>query len=275
MNCTNCGAPLPDNGRFCEKCGTPAPNAAPTGGVGANNTPGGYQAGTPAPTPYPAPTPAPAATAQTASVRLLVKAALAIAILCFILPFVTVSCDYEGKTEKLATYQGIDLLFGEKYENDASQGADEYGGKLNPYLWAAFGLTIASLVLVIKKKDKIPYILSGIAALAMLIFRFSFASFYGLDTIEEYIDIDFWFIGFYLSLLMMIAATVGQWFAEAQEKLPTNAGANFGGGGGGYQQPAPINIPVSQMGGQPNNNNNQSNTMQGIDSQSSGVNLNK
>jgi hypothetical protein len=57
MNCPRCGAPLPDNARFCYACGSPlgasaAPGGAPTGGV---------------PPPPPPPTPASNATAAPAA----------------------------------------------------------------------------------------------------------------------------------------------------------------------------------------------------------------
>jgi len=81
--CSNCGAEV--QGKFCAKCGTPAPAGAPSASSGPPpETPGAYTAPPPPPPPPSAPLPPPAAVPQAAGLDENVASAL-----CYLLGLLT------------------------------------------------------------------------------------------------------------------------------------------------------------------------------------------
>lgn len=226
MFCPKCGATIPDASRFCERCGaTITANSAAAPNPGAPQTtvmPAGASAAAQAETETP----------KAKNMRLVAKIALVIALLAFFMPFVTISCDYNGKQEEIETYSGMELIVGKDYEDDDDDDRD-YKNKANPYLTLGFLVTIAALVLAIKKQKTIPFVLSGISALLLIIYQASFKSFYDFDGMEygKYITTDVKG-GFVLCLLMLIASTVLLLLAD-MDKSPA------------LPPPAPAKIPVN------------------------------
>src|SRR6476661_9587643 len=81
--CSNCGAEV--QGKFCAKCGTPAPAGAPSASSGPPpETPGAYTAPPPPPPPPSAPLPPPAAPPQAAGLDENIACAL-----CYLLGLLT------------------------------------------------------------------------------------------------------------------------------------------------------------------------------------------
>ncbi len=223
MFCPKCGATIPDESRFCERCGaTISANPASAPNPGAPQT-------TVMPAGAPAAAQAVTETPKAKSFRLIAKIALVIALLAFFMPFTTVSCDYNGSEQELATYSGVELMVGKDYEDDDDDDRD-YKNKANPYLTLSFLVAIAALVLAIKKQKTIPFVLSGISALLLIIYQVTFKSFYDFDGMEygKYITTEVRG-GFVLCLLMLIATTVLLLLADLDKSpaLPPQAPAKI------------------------------------------------
>lgn len=128
----------------------------------------------------------------------LVKAILLVGLICFFFPFVTVSCS----TEK-ATMSGAELAFNTSFEkNDKITEED----KVNYYLIAAIGFAAIGILLAdTKGMMKAAGVSSLGGALALVLFRTNFVSFYDLSKYEDLIKIEYrW--GWFLCLFIFIGA---------------------------------------------------------------------
>jgi hypothetical protein len=110
--CTNCGATLDPGAAVCPSCGTPAAaSEAPAASTAIPEAPAAAAAMPEAPAASPAPHIAaatPAATTSTSNLMNFARGAKGLALLCFLLPWVTVSC--AGQT--LVSITGANLATG-------------------------------------------------------------------------------------------------------------------------------------------------------------------
>jgi len=185
MLCKNCGASLEEGTKICPICSQPvdSPVGSPTATQGA---PVETQSGT---------------TAEgTVNRCRLLKILLLIGMICFFLPFVTVSC-----SAQTIDISGMDAMLA----NEAVSGElDMNECPMNPYLLAAFALGIVGIVIVwMNRKLIIAACTSLIGAFALLLFRTTFISFYELNEYAGMLDIQFRF-GWFLSLAAYLASAI-------------------------------------------------------------------
>lgn len=220
MFCPKCGKEISDDSRFCEACGTPIQQTPPPASP-ASPAP---NAAAPSPAqPAPAAPTTPAASggilAHIQTIGITAKVAVILALLAFFMPFVTISCTYNDQEEEIATYSGMDMITMDSYDlsdsdtyYNAAKDEDEYGGKFNPWITGAFAAGVASIIFILRKKKTVPVVLNGVGALLVFLTGVSFDSYYGLedlDHIESHLQ-----GGFYLCLLMYLAAAVLQYLYE-------------------------------------------------------------
>lgn len=140
------------------------------------------------------------------------KLALLLSLVLFAAPFTMVSCSELDVTE---TYSGFQLMVGVSGESDELI-SSSYGesAELSPNVWliGAFICLVAALVVLFVKKKTAFTVLAPVglpvaAILFMLIFKFSFVSYYSLEDMEKYLVIKSQF-GFVLSIVFALAGGV-------------------------------------------------------------------
>ena len=160
MYCRHCGREIPDGAEFCPLCG----GLQNDGGFSASR---GGIAGI--------------------SKRLIAKIALALALVCFALPFMAVSCSSEGTTVFSKEYSGFQLMtsLGEASDagEDETAAEKEKDAKPNIYAIVSFALGVTALVLLlIGKRSRICGVLSGVFGAALIALAATFRSYYNLDS---------------------------------------------------------------------------------------------
>ena len=180
MFCEKCGKTVAPGERFCNNCGAPvATPAVASGGVSSA-----------------------AATDSNAGKRLIVKILLVVALVCFFLPFVTVSC---GGSEVEAT--GFEGAFG-MFDDQLS---DQTDAKMNVFLIISMAATIGGLILSVAKKgtdQKAVMALAGVAAISGLLFMITFNGYYEIEKEDlEYITVEFK-LGYWGMLLTNAGAAI-------------------------------------------------------------------
>lgn len=192
MFCKQCGKELPDGSVFCPDCGAQqtadAPAAAAVSGGGAGKAIAGL------------------------SKRSWAKLGIVLTLLCFFLPFVTVSCAGSGKVlsesyngfELMTTLgSGDDELLNERSDKDSS-------AKPNVFALGAFGCAVAALVVLYRgKKSKTAGILSACSAACMFLLSATFRPYYGLNDkeIKSYVTVNLRF-GYVLVMLLFLTIMV-------------------------------------------------------------------
>lgn len=238
MFCKQCGTQLPDGSTFCTKCGTQLTDArsAPAAAAPAAAAPAAAGA---------------AAAPRTIAgipLRTVAKIGAILAMVAFLLPFITISCTYGGVSSKdsSATYSGFSLLIGRE-GSEAQKYVKEYGfsTSLNFFLVAAFACAAATCALLFSEiRTKIAALISAAGAVMLLFFRFFFRIHYNLNgsQVKEYIKVKGRF-GLYLCILILLATAAACFFDDAAElKLPN----------GKTLLPASTTLPpFIQQGGQP------------------------
>lgn len=133
-----------------------------------------------------------------------IKVAILIGMVCFLFPFVLVRCDGEEELDM----SGIEMMI--KYSFDGDTDFEDEAP--NYYLWIAFGLGIAGMVLAFRAKEENNHDLTPVGATMaggaafLLFFRLSFMHFYALDEYGDSISVEYkW--GWVLALLAYIAAS--------------------------------------------------------------------
>ena len=139
-----------------------------------------------------------------------IKIALLAALVCFIMPFVSVSC--MGETE---SYNGLHVMIGVSYDAEdmginssyltSSSASEEYDSGFNIFLIASLLLTVGSVLVLWKTKNVVISAgMSVVAALMHLGFRLFFFSYYDeLESMKNAIDFKF---GYTFSLLLLLYA---------------------------------------------------------------------
>ncbi|MBQ5334859.1 MAG: hypothetical protein J6Z45_02820 [Oscillospiraceae bacterium] len=170
MYCRHCRSMIPDGSDFCPTCGGAQNDAAPA--------PGGYSSAD-----FTSANPV-----ARIPKRLIAKIALAIALVCFALPFMAVSCSNGSTTMFEQQYSGFQLMTsigGDSDTADESVAEKEKDAKPNIYAIISFALGAAALILlVIGKRSKLCGVFSGISALALVAVAATFRSYYGLDSLN-------------------------------------------------------------------------------------------
>lgn len=117
---------------------------------------------------------------------------------CFFFPFLTVSCAGDR-----VTASGIEVMTATSFQ-------DEYDfSEFSKNSYLVLTVILAGIGLATTKREKslaVPGIASAGATISLLLFRFRFYSFYGIEHLKGTISIDFrW--GWWLSLLFLLVAT--------------------------------------------------------------------
>lgn len=142
----------------------------------------------------------------------ILKIALIVALLCFLLPYVMVSCDGQD----MGTYSGVELATGHTFDDDSEIDDDDYSA--NIFVIAAFIAGAVALVIVFVRKSggASVAICSTVAIIALILFRATFISYYGLEDDKDYIEIELrW--GFFATIICYITSIVT---ALIPEKTP-------------------------------------------------------
>ncbi len=180
MFCDKCGKPVEDTAAFCSECGNVinAPKPAPDAQKPSNNS-------------------------------LIAKIILLVSLVCFVMPFVTVSC---GNTE--ISCSGVELATG-LYSNDMIQEEDV---PLNIFVTVSLVASVAVAVLVFGKKGKniVVQILSGISAFSLILFMCTFKSYYKL---QEF-GVEFKFGVWAVIILNIVLAVIIKGLPEPESNIP-------------------------------------------------------
>lgn len=152
---------------------------------------------------------------KSSNIKTLTKLLIIVALVCFIFPFVMVSCS--GTSVELS---GAELMTKTSFHEDFQFDDDE---SPNYFLLAAFALGIVGLVFVWKSEEREKGMLyAGVSSIGsatfLLLFRSTFVSFYGLQGYEGRVDIEFrW--GWWLSLLAYLAAAATSFYAHFSQQV--------------------------------------------------------
>lgn len=198
MFCKFCGKQLPDGSEFCSACGknqkdpvASAKTSSSAKGSSVKEIADNFTD---------------IAMEKTAGLPrvLIAKVCILIALIAFFLPFISISCSYQGeKVEE--SYSGFRIMLSaEKDDDDVAERADS-DPKPNIFLIAAFAGGVAAAVFIFyKKKYKLAAIISGVSGLLLILFRITFNSYYDFpDEFADYIDVDAKF-GLKLCFLAML-----------------------------------------------------------------------
>ena len=199
MFCKFCGKQLPDGSEFCSACGKNQKDQVASATMPSSVSGSSVKEITNNFTDI--------ALEKTAGLPrvLIAKVCVLIALIAFFLPFISISCSYQGeKVEE--SYSGFRIMLSaEKDDDEVAERADS-DPKPNIFLIAAFAGGIATAVFIFyKKKYKLAAIISGVSALVLILFRMTFNSYYDFpDEFVDYIDVDSKF-GLILCILAMLA----------------------------------------------------------------------
>lgn len=172
MFCKYCGTQIPDGSAVCPNCSR-----------ALNETPA-------APPPAPAPSYTPPRSSGLLSalpfdfappklVRFIRITVLTVMV-CFLLPFVTVSCS--GSKELSETYTGVELMTTLGSSDDELLQESHQSGKANVFVILAFLCAAGSAAAVyVKQNYKLTAGLSSAGAVLLILMRLSFRSYYDLN----------------------------------------------------------------------------------------------
>ncbi|MCR4795843.1 MAG: zinc-ribbon domain-containing protein [Ruminococcus sp.] len=201
MFCKHCGSQIPDGSEKCPSCGGSL--------TGSAASPASFNSANSTSVKELADNFTNIAAERTAGLPLglIAKVCILIALVTFFLPFVSVSCkdnEYASKMEE-KSYSGFTLMLDLEDDDDESLDSLESDPKPNIFLILAFAGGVATAVFIFyKKKYKLAAMISGASAIALILFRMTFFSYYDLPSeSKKYIDIDTKF-GLLLCILMML-----------------------------------------------------------------------
>lgn len=202
--CIHCGQELPKSAKFCPKCGVKKGT-----GAASVSSPSGhdetYTSSQSPPVPHTESTPP-----VNTQGRGLVKLLLIISLACFIFPFATVSCG-----DISASVSGLEAMTSLTLQDDLDVYVSDRAP--NSFLIIAFALGVAAVCKVRGKSIKSSAIMATLGAICLLLFRFSFVSYYDLEDYIDFVTLEFrW--GWILSILTYAAAAVLSWLYYLQEK---------------------------------------------------------
>ncbi len=142
-----------------------------------------------------------------------IKIALIIAMICIFCPFIMVSCD-----SMTVEYSGVELALGmEIGEEQSSVDDDEFPP--NVFVIASFVMGVISVIMIFNEyADDNPRfnavtVCSAIAAICLVLFRFTFVSYYRLQEDAQYLEIkEKW--GWIISIVCYLAAAVLAYYTK-------------------------------------------------------------
>lgn len=147
------------------------------------------------------------------SLKRAIKITILVGMICFFFPFVLVSCSGGGE----ADMTGVEMMINTSFDDDVDFDEDD---PPNYYLWIAFGLGVAGLILAFSAKQEnnhnlIPTgaTMAG-GAVFLLLFRSTFEQFYGLDEYGGGVSIEYkW--GWVLALIAYVTASVASFLSRS------------------------------------------------------------
>ncbi len=190
MFCPNCGNEIKDGSPFCGECGAKlnsvtkekvtvsSPNAVPVSTAGGKGK---------------------------TSTAFLAKIFVLVALICFFMPFMTISCADKSVSKEKIKVTGTDMIIGDK---DISEQKEDEGGSgsiFNIFVCVA-GVAGVVALLPIKKTA----LFSGISAISLIVFRATATSYYkiGESTLKEasdYITVKFG-PALYIAIILLVLA---------------------------------------------------------------------
>ena len=199
MFCQYCGTQIPDGANFCPNCAKPlntAPQPAPAESfvptMPAASTGGTAQTGT-----------------HSSNILLdlvpvnlnktllgrIVRIAVLTVMVCFLLPFVSVSCDGSkdlGVKDMTETYTGFELLTTAGSSDDQLIKESKQSAKVNVFVILAFCCAVGSAAAVyVMKNYRLTALLSAAGAGLLVLMRLTFRSYYDLNgQYADIIDVD-------------------------------------------------------------------------------------
>lgn len=163
--------------------------------------------------------------------KTIAKITVLVALVMFFTPFVMVSCDKQkvandymdgmSLTDEINyedEYTGMELITRGSKESPY-EGMEEYDNyDYNYWLAGAFGLGVITLILLfIRNKNFVAALTSLIAVILLIIFRLTFISFYKLESMKEYITIEYkW--GYIVCIVCFILTSITAFLAHIREE---------------------------------------------------------
>lgn len=250
MFCSNCGKNIPDGLVFCPECGRPTSTQA------AQQQMYGQQPiyGQPVPA-SPVSGGVAAITQKAGSIptRLIAKIAFLAALVCFLFPFMSVSCDASAAASMAGekgdysfeiVYKGYNLILpstisdkniktgsamDQREKSSTTNSGEKYGSNegTNPWLIITALCCIAGCVILFLRKDKLFTLIAAgcslVSIICLIIFRSDFMGRYitngetDLEGLGNYLKVNTKF-GFVLCMLMVILALISSLLTYLAEK---------------------------------------------------------
>lgn len=191
MFCPNCGKEIKDGAPFCGECGAKL-NTATEEKVPAGSSPDAVPVST-------------ASSKGKASTAFIAKIFVLVALICFFMPFMTISCADKSVSKDKVKVTGTDMIFGDK---DISEQKEDEGGSGSIFNIFVCVAAVAGVVALLPIKKTALF--SGISALSLVVFRLTATSYYkiGERTLKEasdYIKVRFGF-ALYIAIILLVLA---------------------------------------------------------------------
>lgn len=213
MKCNKCGAFVPDNNKFCLECGAPQnidENAA-MNPPNPSNAPVNPDYGTSS-------SPTITIGSKKISVKLIGKLAVLLALICFFLPFMSISC--AGTKTNIS---GTDMIFGDSdVTAEADSRSSDHSHLFNLFVCLS---AVAGIAAIVVPKAKMSSALSAGAGGLLILFRMTAKIYYKIDkaslrelekTYSSFeVSFSFWL---YLAIILFLAAAVAIIISEQKSK---------------------------------------------------------
>lgn len=153
----------------------------------------------------------------------IIKILVLVAMVCFFLPFITVSCSGDS-----ITATGVELMTTVSFRDEIKEVFEEHSTP-NYVLAIAFVLGVVSLVLTHSSSEENRRLLGAGgcsigSAIFLIIFRTGFFRFYELNGYEDYLHVEYR-AGWILSLIAFICAAGCAFIVALKTDLPATKGA--------------------------------------------------
>ncbi len=140
------------------------------------------------------------------------RVSVLIALFAFTLPFISVSCTYNGESEEYS-FSGIRLCIAEKDSDSDSESMRYPVPKPNLFLLIAFAGGIVTAFFLFKRNAKVAARISCISVIALLLFRVTLFGYYDELSSDDVVESKF---GFFLCVVMMLMTAVASFLEHKQ-----------------------------------------------------------